>query len=89
MARGYIVHICGTREYRPGDPAPVAYAEWHAWAAVQHRAGLRQRRCGDCGLWRYPQELTGRERVAHPVRGDGVAVAVRSPICKKCAAGGD
>ena len=42
--------------FKAGDPAPSGYMEWHAWANAQHRAGLRQRKCWNCGLWRFPQE---------------------------------
>jgi hypothetical protein len=45
--------------YKPGDQAPSGYLAWHEWAEVQHKAGLRQVQCGKCGLWRYPQELSG------------------------------
>ena len=50
------VHIDYTPDYQPGDPAPEGYLDWHAWAAVQHRAGLRQHRCSACGKMHYPQE---------------------------------
>jgi ribosomal protein S27AE len=46
--------------YKPGDPRPDGYLNWHAWAEVQDKAGLRQKRCNRCGLWRFPQELNGR-----------------------------
>jgi len=75
-------------DYKPGDPPPSGYFDWHSWADVQHKAGLRQVTCGMCGLWRFPQELTGKEIVSHPfkkVRGKRVVVEIRSPICKKCA----
>jgi len=49
----------GEVDYHKGDPAPEGYLAWHAWAEVQHRAGLRQRRCGRCGLYCFPQEMTG------------------------------
>ena len=42
--------------YRPGDPPPEGYSEWHEWAQTQYRAGLRQRRCQTCLRWRFPQE---------------------------------
>ena len=48
--------ICATPKYKPGDPRPSGYLEWHEWARVQHRAGLRQRRCPKCLLWHWPQE---------------------------------
>jgi hypothetical protein len=43
--------------FKAGDPRPAGYAAWHEWAAAQHRAGLRQARCRNCGLWKFPQEL--------------------------------
>jgi hypothetical protein len=42
--------------FQPGDPAPSGYLEWHEWARVQLKAGLRQKRCRGCGLLRFPQE---------------------------------
>ena len=39
-----------------GDPAPDGYLDWHAWADVQHKGGLRQAKCPVCGLWRFEQE---------------------------------
>ena len=52
----YATHLCGTSTYRPGDPRPDGYLEWHAWATVQYIAGLRQTQCPECGRWRFPQE---------------------------------
>lgn len=45
-----------TTRYKPGDPPPTGYLQWHAWARAQYAAGLRQRQCPTCGLWRFPQE---------------------------------
>jgi hypothetical protein len=45
--------------YKPGDPPPGGYLNWHAWAEVQDKAGLRQKKCRQCGLWKFPQELSG------------------------------
>jgi hypothetical protein len=81
------VHIDAGRDYQPGDPRLEGYLQWHDWAAVQHKAGLRQVRCGQCGLWKYPQELSGEEIVSHPMTGGGVVVTRRSPVCKQCAGG--
>jgi len=52
----FATHVCGTSTYRSGDPGPDGYLEWFAWADVQHRAGLRQAPCPECGRWRFPQE---------------------------------
>lgn len=45
--------------FKPGDLPPSGYLNWHAWAEVQDKAGLRQKQCSRCGLWRFPQELNG------------------------------
>ena len=80
--------------YKPGDQPPSGYMDWHEWAAVQHKAGLKQKRCGRCMLWRYPQELSGQEDVSYArtgrgaKKGGGRKVRVVSPICKECAEAG-
>ena len=72
--------------YKPGDQAPEGYLAWHEWAEVQHKAGLRQKQCGQCGLWRYPQELS-----EHMVRWQGFTARGKpahqmAPLCLKCEA---
>src|SRR5262245_20915083 len=42
--------------YKAGDPRPAGYLAFHEWADAQIEAGLEQRRCWKCGLWRFPQE---------------------------------
>lgn len=78
-----VLTVAGT--YKPGDPPPNGYLEWHEWAEVQHKAGLRQVMCGRCGKWRYPQELSGGmdEHEAKSRRGRGVAQ--RCAVCVDCA----
>lgn len=49
--------------YKPGDSAPLGYLAWHDWAEVQHRAGLRQVRCGHCLKHWFPQEVSGHHCV--------------------------
>ena len=69
--------------YKPGDHAPDGYLAWHEWAEVQHKAGLRQKQCGRCGLWRYPQELSDQiDRFEMKSRKG--PVVVESPVCLKC-----
>ena len=58
--------------YRKGDPAPEGYRAWHAWADVQHQAGLRQAICVRCGLYQFPQEMMGGS-VCRACAGKGVA----------------
>ena len=51
-------HLCIVPKFAPGDPRPDGYLEWYEWAAVQHKAGLRQKRCVGCAKWKFPQELS-------------------------------
>jgi hypothetical protein len=32
-----------TPDFKPGDPEPenAGYLDWHAWADVQHKAGIK------------------------------------------------
>lgn len=50
-----------TPDFKPGDPAPAGYLEWHEWARVQRKAGLRQTQCPVCARWKFPQELSTQE----------------------------
>lgn len=90
LGRFGILSVVG--QYKPGDPPPTGYNDWHEWAEVQHKAGLRQKLCGRCSLWCYPQELSDLEDVSYArtgrgaKRGGGREVKVVSPVCKKCAA---
>ena len=79
------LHILEQATYAPGDQAPDGYLAWHEWADTQHKAGLRQKQCGRCGLWRYPQELSGLrdECVMQSRKGP---VTLMMAVCNKCAA---
>lgn len=61
--------------FRVGDPAPPGYLDWHEWAEIQYKGGLRQTVCPICAKWQFPQELStvarGRKRSAF--------------VCLKCA----
>ena len=35
-----VVCILEQDKYKPGDPPPTGYLEWHEWAEVQRKAGL-------------------------------------------------
>ena len=71
--------------YAPGDLPPEGYLEWHEWAEVQHKAGIKQVQCGHCGLWQTPQELSTEVIEYQTKDRRGKAVTVRSPVCSKCA----
>lgn len=71
--------------HKPGDPPPSGYCDWHEWADVQYKAGLRQKRCGRCVKLFFPQELSDLIDVDHPFKSDGTHVRVESPVCKGCA----
>lgn len=78
--------------WKKGDQPPAEpsdYLGWHAWAEVQHKAGLRQKQCGCCGGWWYPQEMSGKELVSYaermrnkPRRFEKVKIV--SSLCKDC-----
>ena len=79
--------ICEQPDYKPGDQAPEGYLEWHEWAEVQHKAGLRQKKCGRCGKWKYPQELSPTiDRVTMQSRKGPVIAA--TVVCTECEAKG-
>jgi uncharacterized OB-fold protein len=59
--RDRVVHIDFVPEYKVGDPCPKGYIQWHEWAKVQHRGGLRQAKCPKCGLWLFPQQREGHK----------------------------
>ena len=61
------------------------YLAWHAWADVQYKAGIRQKQCRRCGLWRTPQELsTIIDKGTAYTRG-GQPVTIEKPVCNNCA----
>lgn len=75
-------------DWKAGDQPPEDhdYLGWHAWAAVQHKAGLRQVMCSQCCLWKFPQELSERkiESVAYRDKKMTKPVTVVSRACLKC-----
>jgi hypothetical protein len=54
-------HVLIMPDYKPGDLPPEGYLQWHEWAEVQRKAGIRQVQCPTCALWRTPQELSTHE----------------------------
>ena len=81
------LHILWQHDYKPGDQAPEGYLAWHEWAEVQHKAGLRQKQCGRCGLWRYPQQLSvevDRAELTSMQKRKPTRVTVETPVCNEC-----
>ncbi|HVR53747.1 MAG TPA: hypothetical protein VMS38_28740 [Pseudorhodoferax sp.] len=79
-----LIHMLVMPEFKPGDQAPSGYLQWHEWAEVQHKAGLRQKECGRCGKWRYPQQLSALidRSEAQSRRGP---VTIETAVCNDCA----
>jgi hypothetical protein len=75
--------ICTTPDFKPGDQAPEGYLEWHEWAEVQHKAGLRQQQCGRCGKWSFPQELSDQIDRCEGKTKKGPAT-VETAVCLHC-----
>jgi len=82
-----VVCILEQATYKPGDQAPEGYLAWHEWAEVQHKAGLRQKQCGRCGLWRFPQQLSAevdRAELVMTRKRKSRRVTVETPVCNNC-----
>lgn len=75
-----------TPDFKAGDPTPKGYLDWHAWAEVQHKAGLRQVQCPGCSKWQYPQELSTREIESSGFDRQGKRHVMRAFLCLECAA---
>jgi hypothetical protein len=54
-------HVLVMPTYKPGDLPPEGYLQWHEWAEVQRKAGIKQVECPTCSKWQTPQELSTRE----------------------------
>jgi len=70
--------------YKPGDPEPTGYLQWHEWAEVQWTSGLRQRQCGVCGRWNFPQSLSEQVVRWEAKTSTGEVVQMSEPMCKAC-----
>lgn len=73
----------------PADPSD--YLGWHAWAEVQYKAGLRQRQCGRCQGWKFPQEMSAKEDMTTLYRDKACKkpFKVKSPVCNSCSSRDD
>lgn len=75
--------ILSSEGYKPGDPHPEGYLAEVEWADVQLKAGLRQRVCGRCGKWKFPQELSDLIDISK-LRSVIGTITVRHAVCNKC-----
>lgn len=76
-------------DYKPGDRFTghsSDYLGWHAWAEIQHKAGLRQKQCARCAKWVYPQDMSDQtdSRQAFKDKRRTKPVTVESPVCLVC-----
>ena len=80
-----ILEVAG--DYKPGDPEPDGYIDRSEWAKVQLKAGLRQKRCGRCGLWFFPQQLSDKTDVmfASKTKYGPRNIRLETAICSNCA----
>ena len=75
--------MCVQPDFKPGDQPPKGYLAWHEWAETQHKAGLRQKECGRCGKWKFPQELSATiDRCEMQSRKGPVTMATH--VCNAC-----
>lgn len=69
--------------HKPGDLPPEGYLQWHGWAEVQRKAGIKQAQCPTCKLWRTPQELSTHE-VTWTIKSNGRTYNRSAFECAKC-----
>ena len=43
--------------YKVGSMPPKGYLQWHEWAEIQGKGGLKQAICPKCLRWLFPQEV--------------------------------
>lgn len=78
------VRILVMPKYKAGDLPPEGYLQWHEWADIQRKAGIKQTECPTCSKWQTPQELSTHE-VRWPVTDRrGNARMLSSFECAKC-----
>lgn len=70
--------------YQPGDLPPEGYLQWHEWAEVQRKAGIRQVECPTCALWQTPQELSTHEIKWTGKNRKGIELHFSAFQCSKC-----
>jgi len=80
-----LVHISDAGHYKPGDMPPEGYIQWHEWAEVQRKAGIKQVTCAHCDKWFTPQELSGHVHVQNCKDRFGKPVINETAVCIKCA----
>ena len=80
--------VCIGREFKPGDlppKEPCGYNDKFEWAEVQYKAGLRQKRCGQCGTLAFPQQMSEQTIDSKYSKTKyGPQITKKEPICKKC-----
>lgn len=84
MSGARLIHLLVMPEYKPGDPAPEGYLQWHEWADVQAKAGLKQVECVRCGRWKFPQELSATVQRWEARDRRGKVVQQEGAVCLKC-----
>jgi len=77
-------HVLIMSTYKPGDLPPEGYLQWHEWAEVQRKAGIKQVQCPTCSLWQTPQELSTHEITWVATDRRGKSRKVSQFECAKC-----
>ncbi len=74
-------------DWKPGDQPPAGYLDWHEWAEVQHKAGLRQTQCGKCDGWKYPQEMSVKTTTIKGFKNKAMTkpIEITLRVCNSCA----
>lgn len=78
------IHLLVMPHFKPGDMPPEGYLQWHEWAEVQRKAGIKQVECPTCGLWKTPQELSLHEVRWTLTSSKGKTMEYSAFECSKC-----
>lgn len=77
-------HVLVMPDYKPGDLPPEGYLQWHEWAEVQRKAGIKQTECPTCARWKTPQELSTHEVRWTVLTRSGQEIQQSEFQCSKC-----
>lgn len=79
---GGFLTVAGT--YAVGSMPPKGFLDLEEWWKAQRKGGLRQRECGRCGRWFFPQELSTTTITTNMHTARGKLVQSTAPVCIEC-----
>ena len=81
---GMLGSISITPDFRVGDPCPDGYVDRQEWFDVHLKAGLKQKRCEECGRYKFPHELSEKKYTYRANMRDGSVIEIAYVKCLDC-----